>query len=42
MAELSDRPFPPGSYPAVVVGSGPGALQVSYWLSRYGIDHAVL
>ena len=42
MAELGDRPFPPGSYPAVVVGSGPGALQVSYWLSRYGIDHAVL
>jgi thioredoxin reductase len=42
VAELGDRPFPPGSYPAVVVGSGPGALQVSYWLSRYGIEHAVL
>ena len=42
MAELSDRPFPPGSYPVVVVGSGPGGLQVSYCLSRFGIDHAVL
>ena len=28
MAELSARPFPPGDYPVVVVGSGPGALQV--------------
>jgi thioredoxin reductase len=42
VAELAERPFPPGSYPVVVVGSGPGALQVSYCLSRYGIDHAVL
>jgi thioredoxin reductase len=42
VAELGERPFPPGSYPVVVVGSGPGALQVSYCLSRYGIDHAVL
>ena len=42
MAELTDRPFPPGSYPVIVVGSGPGGLQVSYSLSRYGIDHAVL
>jgi len=42
VAELTDRPFPPGSYPVIVVGSGPGGLQVSYSLSRYGIDHAVL
>jgi thioredoxin reductase len=42
VAELTDRPFPPGSYPVVVVGSGPGALQVSYCLTRYAIDHAVL
>ncbi|MFL5750594.1 MAG: NAD(P)-binding domain-containing protein, partial [Chloroflexota bacterium] len=42
MAELTDRPFPPGSYPVVVVGSGPGALQISYCLSRYGIGHAVI
>jgi thioredoxin reductase len=42
VAELIDRPFPPGSYPVVVVGSGPGGLQISYGLSRFGIDHAVL
>jgi len=42
VAELSDRPFPPGSFPVVVVGSGPGGLQVSYSLSRLGIDHALL
>jgi thioredoxin reductase len=47
MAELSeatrtDRPFPPGEYPVVVIGSGPGALQVAYSLGRLGIDHAVV
>jgi thioredoxin reductase len=42
VAELTDRPFPPGSYPVVVVGSGPGGLQVSYSLRRLGVDHAVL
>jgi thioredoxin reductase len=34
--------FPPGEYPVVVVGSGPGALQTSYYLTRLGIEHAVL
>jgi len=38
----SERPFPPGSYPVVVVGSGPGGLQVSYSLSRLGVEHAVI
>ena len=42
MAELTDRPFPPGDYPLVVVGSGPGALQLAYSLDRLGVAHAVL
>ncbi|MEA2620302.1 MAG: hypothetical protein QOC97_1075 [Chloroflexota bacterium] len=41
MAELS-APFPPGEYPVVVVGSGPGALQVSSSLRQLGVDHAVI
>ena len=35
-------PFPPGEYPVVVVGSGPGGLQTSYSLSRLGVKHAVI
>jgi cation diffusion facilitator CzcD-associated flavoprotein CzcO len=38
----AERPFPPGDYPVVVVGSGPGALQTSYCLTRLGVAHAVL
>jgi thioredoxin reductase len=38
----SERPFPPGDYPVVVVGSGPGGLQASYCLSRLGVEHAVV
>lgn len=41
MAELT-RPFPPGSYPVIVIGSGPGGLQVSYSLRRLGVPHAVI
>lgn len=37
-----ERPFAPGDYDVVVVGSGPGGLQTSYWLRRYGVRHAVL
>src|SRR5512133_732081 len=37
-----EKPFPPGAYPVVVIGSGPGGLQASYGLGRLGIDHAVL
>lgn len=40
MAEL--KPFPPGDYPVVIVGSGPGALQTAYSLARLGVPHAVL
>ena len=41
-AQRDERPFPPGDYPVVVVGSGPGGLQASYCLSRLGVEHAVL
>jgi thioredoxin reductase len=42
MASVDDRPFPPGDYDVVVVGSGPGGLQTSYELRSLGIRHAVL
>ena len=38
----AERPFPPGEYPVVVVGSGPGAIQLSHELDRLGINHATL
>jgi thioredoxin reductase len=36
------RPFPPGDYPLIVIGSGPGGLQLSYSLRSHGVEHAVL
>jgi thioredoxin reductase len=39
---VTDSPFPPGDYPVVVVGSGPGGLQTSYSLTRLGVEHAVI
>lgn len=41
-AAAGRRPFPPGRYPVIVIGSGPGGLQTSYFLTRAGVDHAVL
>jgi len=37
-----ERPFKPGDYDVVVVGSGPGGLQTSYCLRALGVRHAVL
>ncbi|HET7420348.1 MAG TPA: NAD(P)-binding domain-containing protein [Candidatus Dormibacteraeota bacterium] len=42
MVELTQQPFPPGRYGLVIVGSGPGALQLTYSLRALGIEHAVI
>ena len=42
MAQLDERPHPPGDYQVVVVGSGPGGIQVAYDLRRLGIRHAII
>lgn len=38
----AEKPFPPGSYPLLVIGSGPGGLQLSYSLRQLGCDHAII
>ncbi len=38
----ADPPVPARDYPVVVIGSGPGGLQVSYSLRRLGVPHAVI
>jgi thioredoxin reductase len=42
VAELNGKPFPPGEYPVVVLGSGAGGLQVAYSLARIGVEHAII
>ncbi len=39
---MNERPYPPGDYGVVVVGSGPGGLQTGYSLGRLGVNHAVI
>ena len=34
---MSDKPYPPGDYQVVVVGTGPGGLQLSCELTRIGV-----
>ena len=41
-APAPERPFPPGAYPVIVIGSGPGGLQVAASLAAFGIEPAVL
>ncbi len=40
--QAGQRPHPPGDYPVVVVGSGPGGIQASHFLSQLGIRHALI
>jgi thioredoxin reductase len=39
MADLN-APHPPGEYPVVIIGSGPGGLQTGYCFDRMGVNYA--